>query len=117
MGDVTRDELRDLRNDIVGRMTDGFSGVHTRLDTLNGRTSKGEVAIAAADVRMTNLEREVFRRRRVGSVDADDTGTPRVSASRAFGQREVQIFLAGGGALIAAWKFVEWAVHVLRQIG
>jgi hypothetical protein len=66
MGDVTRDELRDLRDDIVGRMTDGFSGVHQRLDTLNGRTSKGEVAIAAADVRMANLEREVFRRHRTG---------------------------------------------------
>jgi hypothetical protein len=64
MGDVTRDELRDLREDLVERMSSGFAGVHSRLDVLNGRTGKGEVAVGEAAVRLAHLEHEVFRRRR-----------------------------------------------------
>ena len=59
---MTREELRDLRDDLVERMTAGFSGVHSRLDQLNHRTSKAEAVLAGGDVRMSNLEREVFHR-------------------------------------------------------
>ena len=62
MSDVTREELRDMREDLVERMTQGFQGVHSRLDVLNGRVGKSEVALGEAGVRMTNVERELFRR-------------------------------------------------------
>ncbi len=64
MADVTREELRDLKEDLVERLTAGFTGVHARLDKLNGRVGTGEVALGQANVRLTNLEREVFRPRR-----------------------------------------------------
>jgi len=33
---------------------------------------------------------------------------------RQFNRRDLTIFLAGGGALIAGWKFIEWAFHLLQ---
>jgi hypothetical protein len=64
MADVTREELRDLREDLVERLNTGFGGVHQRLDVLNGRTGKTEVAAAEASLRLTNVEREIFHRSR-----------------------------------------------------
>lgn len=85
---MTREELRDLRDDLVERMTAGFSGVHQRLDQLNGRTGKSEALLAASDVRLTNLEREVFpssRRQRDRKDDVRDEDRP------ALTRREAQL--------------------------
>lgn len=110
MTDVTRDELRDLRDDLAERLSSGFHGVNTRLDTLNGRTAKSEAAIAAGDVRLRNLEREVFDRRRRRSTDGDhehagDENRP------ALTRRELKLI----------WSFVTvvaglvaWVVSILR---
>jgi hypothetical protein len=46
MADVTRDDLDKMADRLEARMRDGFDGVHTRLDHLNGRTRKSETAIA-----------------------------------------------------------------------
>lgn len=39
------DDIRDLRDDLAGRISRGFEQVNTRLDVLNGRVRKNEVAI------------------------------------------------------------------------
>lgn len=75
MSDVTREELRDMREDLVERMTQGFTGVHSRLDLQNGRVGKSEVLIAEVGVKMANLEREVFRRHKPDGP-ADLASTP-----------------------------------------
>ena len=46
--DRLRDDLRD-----------GFRGVHTRLDTLNGQTRRHGEAIAAHEARLLGLDREM----------------------------------------------------------
>lgn len=72
VSDVTREELRDLRDDLVERMTSGFTGVHERLDRLNGQTGQHAAVLSASEVRLTNLEREVFRRGRPGDGVRDE---------------------------------------------
>lgn len=109
MGDVTREEFRELRDDLVDRMTAGFTGVHQRLDVLNGRVGKGEVAIGETCVRLTNLERETFRApgRRVERDEQPGSGVTR---------RDVQMVAIGGGGIVACWKFVEFIVQLLGRI-
>ena len=109
MADVTRDEFRELRDDLVERMSAGFTGVHSRLDVLNGRVGKGEVAIGETGVRLTNLERETFRApgRRVD---------PEGRTERLLTRRDVQMVAIGGGGIVACWKFVEFIVTLLGLV-
>lgn len=46
----------------------GFSGVHTRLDTLNGQTRKNSEAIARNEVRLTALENRPALEQRAGGA-------------------------------------------------
>lgn len=101
MSDVTRDELRDLRDDIVELMTRGFDGVNLRLDKLNGRVGTSEVAIASGNVRVTNLEREVFKRRESATDDAD---------AHALTLADLKWYLAVAGGSIGG---TYWALHVM----
>lgn len=67
---------------------DGFRGVHSRLDVLNGRTVKGEISDAEIrtgavlfDRRLTNVEDEIFAhpQRRVADIPPE-SATKRESA-------------------------------------
>jgi hypothetical protein len=69
--DDLREALRELREEISEDFNKGQAETNRRLDevnqhlrTLNGRVTTGEIARAGDDVRMKNLEREVFNRRR-----------------------------------------------------
>jgi hypothetical protein len=42
MGDVSKEDLWDVRNQLALGLKDGFGGINTRLDALNGRTRKVE---------------------------------------------------------------------------
>lgn len=66
----SREEFAAFTTRIYQQMDDGFSGVHDRLDTLNGRTGKGEVERENHRTRIVNLEKEIFAapRRRSGDV-------------------------------------------------
>lgn len=113
-----RTELRDLRE----TMEKGFTGVHTRLDTQNGRIGKGEVRDAEHDVKIRNLEREIFRRRwdDAGNVLADigDEFQPRRAiAGRIITDRDVKIVWLTLGGVVGAVEFglrvVPWMVHLM----
>lgn len=62
MADVTRADLKESEDRIIHQMDRGFTGINTRLDELNGRVRKGEVAEAEHLTRIKNIEREVFER-------------------------------------------------------
>lgn len=68
----SRAEFKAFTERVYEQMDDGFSGVHSRLDVLNGRTGKGEVADAELRQRITSVEKEVFDepRRRATDVPA-----------------------------------------------
>lgn len=62
--DVTKDDVRDLRDTLLDEMRTGFAGVHERQDKTNGRVNHAHESLAAIDVRVKNVEREVFARPR-----------------------------------------------------
>lgn len=64
----TREEFDRAHESLLDQMRVGFTGINTRLDALNGRIGKSEVAQGQADIKLKNLEREVFHRR---SEDAE----------------------------------------------
>jgi len=56
-----RAEFSAFTERVYDTMRDGFDGINRRLDLLNGRTGKTEVAAGKLDTRMRNVEHEVFR--------------------------------------------------------
>ena len=100
---MTRDDLRDLREDLVDRINTGFAGLNSRLDLLNSRTGKNEVSAAEAALRVTNIERELFKRpKRSESRDEDRPALTR---------REWTLIWTSLGAAIPA---VMWLLERLR---
>lgn len=103
MTHLTRDEFKGFTERLYQTTDDGFRGVHDRLDTLNGRTLKGEIAHAELKARLISVEKEVFRRR------ADDHAVP-IATPSYFTKREKA--LVGLGIL-----FVTALVKVLLMAG
>lgn len=79
-------------------MDAGFAGVHQRLDVLNGRTAKGEIADAELRSRVTNLEKEVFALPRREDSKASEAG---------FTKREAALGAIGVTIVMALIKVVE----------
>lgn len=104
MTHLTRDEFKGFTERLYQTTDDGFRGVHDRLDMLNGRTLKGEIAHAELKARLTSVEKEVFRRR------ADDHTTVPIATPSYFTKREKA--LVGLGIL-----FVTALVKVLLMAG
>lgn len=63
MTDLSRDEFYRAIDGLKTDLTSDIGGIHDRLDTLNGRTGKGEVERAELKQRIVSVEKEVFRRR------------------------------------------------------
>lgn len=86
--DEGRQETRDRHDDNIRRL----DRIETEVRATNGRVTRHDEQI-----------RTLFSRLK-GAVSKSD-----------YGKREIGIFLAGGASLIAAWRFVEWAVqHLVR---
>ncbi len=99
--DVTRDDLRDLRDAIVGEMRAGFEGTHERLNLVNGRVGKVEAATAAHEAKISTLNREVFHRR------ASDAAPPVDPAY--ITKRDLYVAV---GLLTALGALVTWVINV-----
>lgn len=54
---ITKEDLREAMRDMTAEMSRGFTGVHDRLDELNGRTRKAENVIAVHEDRWKRLDR------------------------------------------------------------
>ena len=113
---ITRDDLSDLRNDV----REGFSGIHARLDITNGRIGKAEVDIAQHDVRIKNVEREVFHRRRDDRDDRsdDDQDRRRDYDDRAITQRDVRVVFitlgSAGSVILFFWKILPALLAAMK---
>lgn len=113
-GTVDKDDLRDLRDTILKEMREGFAGVHARQDITNGRVNAGEIQGERHDVKIRNLEAEVFHRRKTDrqavkpKPDGDD---------RSISQRDVRMVALGAGGLTAIvgffWKALPFILKAL----
>lgn len=111
---VTKDDVRDMRDSIVEEMRAGFTGVYARQDKTNGRVQATEVVTATQDVRLKNIEREVFRRR---MADKHKSAVPESDGpSRTIRQWDVTVFLGGVAAAIGLLKGLEWLGPLLVKV-
>jgi hypothetical protein len=131
MSDVTRHDLDTLRDRLEATMRDGFVGVHSRLDKLNGRTGATEVAVADLRPRLAHVEREVGEVREglsgmgesfraglsairmevlgvAGTVkqDAKNVRTEESGENRRITSRDVMLVLGTIGLLLSALAFL-----------
>lgn len=108
-----RAEFKAFTDRLYQTTDDGFRGVHDRLDVLNGRTQKGEVASAELRSRVVSLEKEIFRRR---VTDGPDGGPG--PAVPFFTKREKALVGLGVVVVGALMKFMllagEFVVEVAR---
>lgn len=113
-GPVTKEDLWDLRDTLSRQNKDGFDGVHERLDVLNGRVGKNEVTGGEHGVRLINLEREVFKRRR-SDTDHDEPKDDAAPLTR----RDLAVALAtlsAAGAIVTfLWKVLPAIAKALTQ--
>ncbi len=119
MTDVTKDDLRDVRDTILTEMRDGFRGTNGRLDLLNGRVGRGEQGVARVDVRVKNLEREVFERPQPRVISAPGSIDAAVLAAEqrpALTRREVQVLVWVLGGVVAVCELLLRVLPHLRTM-
>lgn len=109
MAGPTREEFDRLYTTI----DEGFRGTHERLDVLNGRIGKGEVAFAVSDARLASVEQEVFTHPQRRKIDVEEP--PRVSR-----KRDHALVALGVATIVAAVKFLlltgETTVALLKLL-
>lgn len=120
MSTLTREDLIDLRNMLSTRLDTGFSDLNERLDVLNGRVGRGEVDLGKHDIRLTNVEREVFRAstRRPDPPDEDRRAPPEEDRL-AITRRDVNVAIAtvcgAGGVVTFLWKILPAVIRFLTH--
>lgn len=68
--EVTREEFYRAIDSLKSDLRDDIGGIQDRLDTLNGRTGKSELAIGKLEQRVDGAERTISRRRLDDEEDA-----------------------------------------------
>jgi hypothetical protein len=103
MSEVTKADLIDVRDQLTEAMEKGFQGVYDRQDKTNGRVDRLDKESTQHDERIRTL----FRlERRQSDRRVKDSGDARIS------ERDVRIFVAGGGGVAAVFLFF-WKVFPL----
>lgn len=99
MLNVTKDDVRDMRDSIVEEMRRGFDGVYERQDKTNGRVMALEGVTTRHDEQIKNFSARRWRPRK--DDDGDDT-----AENRSITRRDVYMVTLGGGGLLALLKLV-----------
>lgn len=111
---ATKSDLREVLLDLREQIRDGFQGVHARQDVTNGRVGKAEVALGEHGVRLTNVEREVFRRRRSDSAEG---GNPVLSFDRhSVSVRDLRMFTIGVLVVVGVLLFFSKVMPALVKV-
>lgn len=106
--EISRDEFYRAIDALRDDLKDGLAGTHDRLDVLNGRTLKGEVAHAELRADFRGLEKVVYRRRR---TDAGDDDEPERSPAMRKG-----LITLGLSVIIALLKLIEFLWDKLAHL-
>lgn len=110
--------VRDMRDQILREMHQGFKGVHHRQDQTNGRIQKLEDDRGRHDERIEDLEEEsesFHQHRRATDPKPDDEGDGE-GDNRRLTQRDARLFVFGAGAAVGLFKLLPWLVS-LAQAG
>lgn len=106
----TKEDLRDLRDQVLDEMRLGFGRTHERLDILNGRIGKNEVETGKHEIRLRNVEKAVFDRRHAEPRHLSDP------EQRSVKRRDVTLIIAGGAGLLLTIKFLVWIGPALANL-
>lgn len=100
--DALRERIDDMRHVSAQRHDENTA----RMKSIEGKQdfTNGKVTRNAYDIET------LFRK--VGELTKRLTGHS--ADGKGITKRDVYMFALGGGGVIAAWKFVEWAVHLLK---
>jgi len=102
---ATKDDLRDMRDTILGEMRGGFTGMFTRQDKTNGRLTEAEIAQARLDGRIKALEDAGRQQRELGRRAYDPE---QVGERAAITRRDLIVFVSGVGMLWAILQGAAW---------
>lgn len=105
----TKDDLRDMRDQILGEMRTGFDRTHARLDVLNGRVAKNETEIVKHAERIRTLFARLVERRQRDRRDEEGE-----TEKRPITRRDVALVVGGGAGLVAALKLLVWIGPALK---
>lgn len=112
------DDLRDVRDQILGEMRTGFDRTHARLDVLNGRVAKSETDIVENTVeivkhteRIKTLFTRLFERRTRERRDVEPE-----TEKRPITRRDVVLVVGGGAGLLAVVKFLVLVGPLLKAL-
>jgi hypothetical protein len=89
----------------------GFRHVSQRLDQQDETLRSVELEVKRTNGRVTRIEEQIRTLFRAVRTKVEQVGE-RTGITR----RDVTVFVAGGGALIGAWKFVAWASAIVARI-
>jgi hypothetical protein len=104
-GTLTRDEFKATMDRLYDTTDQGFKAMNERLDQLNGRTLKGEIADAELRTRVTSLEKELFSRPRRRRQDHAGEGEEWAAA---FTKREYALMSLGIAVIGVLLKLIEF---------
>jgi hypothetical protein len=97
----SRAEYTSFVERVYHTMEAGFEQINERLDVLNGRTGKGEIADAEIKARVVSLEKEVFQRPRRRAEDHDEF-------EQRNSKREAALVAAGLAIIMALIRLAEF---------
>lgn len=98
-GEVTKDDLWDVRDQLTAQITEGFRGVHARQDKTNGRIGAAEIEAGKHQERIAALERDIREVKRASTPRVSDEGSRRITT------RDVSIIIA---TLIAIGGLIQF---------
>jgi len=113
----SRAEFTAAWDRIERQLVEGFRGVNVRLDAMNGRVTDGEVELGRHDQRLTNVEHEVFPRRRRDDPADEDHAAERARERRAENKRNALLASLGLGAAYAAFKVLGLLGGIMLELG
>lgn len=99
MNGPTREEFYRAIDALKADLREHVNGINERLDTLNGRTGKGEIEIGVIGQRVTGLEKEVYARPRRRAEEISDE-------RRSVGKKDLGLAGLGVALLAVALKLL-----------
>jgi len=106
----TKADVRDMRDQLLGEMREGFDRTHARLDLLNGRVSKSEIEIGKHSERIKTLFARIVDRRHHERRQDEE------AERRPITRRDVALIGTGLGMGLATLKFLAWISPALAAL-